>query len=251
MTVLSVPRRPEAGRFLRDRPRLLASRRPFAMAELERDRLATIKTMAQRAGITGAVPELLRDPRLIGVIAGLFRVPAASTEACRRYYRDHPEEFREPDRYLGRQIVLPLASGDIAAQPDVWARAERIIAILTSSPRMFPDLLVSFGTAETSGQLGPVARGALPAAIETMFFALRPGEICPVPIVTEQGVHVVILDRILRGEAVPFAAVHRRVGALLRQEMRQTAATRHLARLAERYFAAAASTEQKAASIRG
>jgi peptidyl-prolyl cis-trans isomerase C len=103
---------------------------------------------------------------------------------------------------------------------------------------MGPDLLVSFGAAAGTGQLGPVAPGALPAALDAMFFVLRPGEICPVPIATEQGVHVLILDRILRGDAVPFAAVHGRVSFLLRQEMRQAAAARHLARLGERYFLA-------------
>jgi len=238
VTILSVPRKPEAVRFMRDRSRSSAFWPPSAMAELERDRLATIQTMAQRAGITGALPDLLRDPRLTSVIAGLFRVPAPGMEACRRYYRDHPEAFREPDRHLGRQIVLPLESGDVSAQPEVWARAERIIAILSSSPRMFPDLLLSFGAASGTGQLGPVARGALPVALDAMFFALRPGEICPVPIVTEHGVHVLILDRILRGDTIPFAAVQGRVGLLLRREMRQAAATRHLARLADRYLAA-------------
>jgi peptidyl-prolyl cis-trans isomerase C len=208
------------------------------MAELERDRLATIMTLAARAGIAGTLPELLRDPRLVTVIAGHFRVPTPSADACRRYYRDHQDEFREPDRYLGRQIVLPLAVDDIAPQPEVWARAERIIAILIFSPRMFTDLLIGFGAAsDTSGQLGPVARGALPGPLDAMFFALRPGEICPVPIITEQGVHVIIMDRVLPGEAVPFAAVHGRVSFLLRQEMRYAAAGRHLARLASRYDA--------------
>ncbi|HVY99659.1 MAG TPA: peptidylprolyl isomerase [Dongiaceae bacterium] len=239
MTILSVPRRPEAVRFLRSRFRSEAQWQPPAIAEPERDRLAMITTLAERAGIGGALPELLRDPRLVGVIAGHFRVPMPSAEACRRYYRDHLDEFRQPDRYLGRQILLPLATGDVAAEPEVWARAERIIAILSFTPRMFPDLLVSYGAAAGTGQLGPVARGALPAALDAMFFTLRPGEICPVPIATEQGVHVVMLDRILPGEAAPFAAMHGRVSFLLRQEMRLAAATRHLARLAERYRAAA------------
>jgi len=243
VTILSVPQRPEVGRFFRDRSRSSASWQPPAMASLARDRLATIKAMAHRAGITGAPPELLRDPRLTSVIAGLFRVPTPSLEACRRYYHDHPEEFREPDRYLGRQIVLPLATGDISAQPEVWARAERIIAILSSSPRMFPDLLLSFGAATENGQLGPIAHGALPAALDAMFFALKPGEICPVPIATEHGIHVVMLDRILRGELAPFAAVQGRIASMLRQETREAAAARHIARLAERYFAQPISAE--------
>jgi hypothetical protein len=210
-----------------------------AMAELERDRLATIMALAERAGIAGKLPELLRDPRLVTIIAGHFRVPSPSADACRRYYRDHQDEFREPDRYLGRQIVLPIAVDDIGPQLDTWARAERIIAILSFSPSMFTDLLIGYGAAsDTSGQLGPVARGALPGPLDAIFFALRPGEISPVPIITEEGVHVIILDRIVPGEAVPFAAVHGRVSFLLRQEMRHAAAARHLARLAGRYDAA-------------
>jgi peptidyl-prolyl cis-trans isomerase C len=240
---LSVPRKPETVRFLRGRSRSGEPWQSSPMADLERDRLTAIAALAQRAGITGVVPELLSDPRLIDVIASLFRVPAPSIDACRRHYGDHPEEFRQPDRYLGRQIVLPLATGDIAVQPEVWARAERIIAILSSSPRMFPDLLVSFGAGAGTGQLGPVARGALPPALDAMFFVLRPGEICPVPIVTEQGVHVVMLDRVLQGEVVPFAAVHGRISFLLRLQMRQAAAARHLARLVQRYRAAPAPAE--------
>jgi peptidyl-prolyl cis-trans isomerase C len=195
-----------------------------------------IVAQAKRAGIHGSLPDVLRDPRLINIIAGHFRVPSPSVEGCRRYYHDHQDEFREPDRYLGRQIVLPLGTGDAAAQLESWARAERMIAILSFSPRMFPDLLASYGEhLGTSGQLGPVAQGGLSGPLDAMFFALKPGEICPGPILTELGVHVIILDRILPGEVVPFAAVHGRISFLLRQEMRHAAAARHLARLAARH----------------
>jgi peptidyl-prolyl cis-trans isomerase C len=205
-----------------------------AAPELERGRLSAITDLAARAGITSSIPDLLRDQRMVTILAGHFRVPTPGVEACRRYFHEHQEEFREPDRYLGRQIVLPLGPGDAAAQPEVLARAERIIAILSFSPRMFTDLLVGYGAGTGSGQLGPVARGALPTALDGQFFALKPGQICQAPIVTEQGIHVVVLDRIIPGELAPFAAVHGKVSFLLRQEMRHAAAARHLARLAER-----------------
>jgi len=70
-------------------------------------------------------------------------------------------------------------------------------------------------------------------------FGLRPGQIYPAPVVTTLGMHVVALDHILPGEVVPFAAVHDRISATLRSELRMAAARRHLARLAERYKAAA------------
>jgi peptidyl-prolyl cis-trans isomerase C len=221
----------------------------MAMPALDRDRLAMIAEMAGRAGIVAPLPELLRDPRVVTLIAGHFRVPAPGIEACRRYYREHLDEFREPDRYYGRQIVLPLATGDVAAEPEVWARAERIIAILTFSPRMFADLLVTYGAAPGTGQIGPVARGALPAPLDAAFFDLRPGEIGPAPVVTEQGVHVFMLDRILFGEAPSFATVHGRIGFLLRQEMRHAAAARHLSRLAARYAASPDLHEAMASAV--
>src|SRR6185295_18915044 len=112
---------------------------------LERDRLSLIVAQAERAGIHGPLSDVLRDPRLVSVIVGHFRVPSPSVDACRRYYRDHQDVFREADRYLGRQIVLPLGSVDDATQLEAWARAERMIAILSFSPRMFTDLLVSYG----------------------------------------------------------------------------------------------------------
>jgi peptidyl-prolyl cis-trans isomerase C len=244
VATLSAQRMAGAARFLRSRFRSDARWQGLspghALPALERDRLFTISQLAERAGITGPLATLLRDPRVVDLVAGHFRVPPPSTEACRRYYRDHQDEFREPDRYLGRQIVLPL-DADIAERPDVWARAERIVAILNFTPHMFPDLLISYGSQEeSSGQLGPVARGALPAPLDAIFFALRPGEICPVPIVTEQGVHVVMLDRILSGEAAPFMSVHSRISFLLRQDMRRAAAARHLARLADRHACRAA-----------
>ncbi len=238
MAILSLPRRPEAGRSIRGRYQ--SDSQPL-LAELDRDRLAWIVALAERAGIRGPLPGLFRDARLVGILAAHFRVPSPSIEACRRYYHEHQDEFREPDRYVGRQIVLPFNGEDAAVHSEIWARAERLIAILSFSPRMFPDLLASFGTAsDTSGQLGPVARGALPGPLDAMFFALRPGEICPAPILTEHGVHVVMLDRIVPGEPIPFATMHGRVRFLLRQETRRAAAARHLARLADRYRAATA-----------
>jgi peptidyl-prolyl cis-trans isomerase C len=215
------------------------------LGRLERDRLADILRQAERAGIRGSIPEMLRDPRLVNILAGHFKAPPPTTEACLRYYRDHREELREPDLYVGRQIVLPL--GAAAPAGEAWARAERIIAILNFAPHMFQDLLVSYGAKSAGGgpvRIGPVARGALPPPLDAMFFALRPGEIGPVPVLTERGAHVVILDRILGGEVPSFSSIAGRIRFLLRQELGRNAAARHLARLAERCGTAAPSLDR-------
>jgi peptidyl-prolyl cis-trans isomerase C len=212
------------------------------MGPLQCDRLRTVLAQAERAGIQGAIPETLRDPRLVHVLSRQFKVPVPSLESCQRYYRDHLEGFRQPERYIGRQIVLRYPAADPLARAEAWARAERLVAILFFDANMFGDLVATYDSISdesSSGRIGPVVRGELPPDLDIALFGLRPGQIYPAPVATAQGIHVVALDRILPGEVAPFAAVHDRISATLRSELRTAAARRHLARLAERYKAAA------------
>ena len=212
------------------------------MGPLQCDRLRTVLAQAERAGIQGAIPETLRDPRLVNVLSRQFKVPVPSLESCQRYYRDHLESFRQPERYVGRQILLRCLNTEAMARSEAWARAERLIAILFFDANMFGDLVATYDSISDgsgSGRIGPVVRGELPPDLDIALFGLRPGQIYPAPVVTAQGIHIVLLDRILPGEIVPFAVVYDRISATLRSELRTAAARRHLARLAERYKAAA------------
>jgi peptidyl-prolyl cis-trans isomerase C len=211
-----------------------------ALGPFEFGRLQSVAAEAQRAGIPGTIPEILADPRLVALIARRFNVPEPAIEACERYYRAHEDAFRDSDRYAGRQIVLRWPEEERERRDEIWARAERLIAILHFDPKMFTDLLASYSADENgdrSGRLGPVAAGGLLPALESALFALRPGQIYPTPVATELGLHIIMLDRIIPGELPPFSAVQRRIGTILRQEARKAAAARHLARLAQRYRA--------------
>jgi len=215
--------------------------RRIVMGPLERSRLKAVLAQAERVGVRGSIPETLRDPRLVSLLARQFKVAEPSLDACRRYYRDHAEAFREPEKYVGRQVVLRCASGDTTGRAEAWARAERLIAILFFDPKMFGDLVATYDSitdGSGSGRIGPVARGELTGELDMALFGLRPGQIYPAPVATEQGIHVVMLDRILPGEITPFVAVHGRISAALRSQLRKSAALRHLSRLAERYLAA-------------
>jgi peptidyl-prolyl cis-trans isomerase C len=217
--------------------------RDNVMGPLESSRLEAVTELAARAGIAGPIAEVLRDVRLVELMARQFIVPQPSTDACQRYYRQHEEDFREPDRVAGRQIVLPCAFSDLAARAEAWARGERLIAILHFDPGMFPDLLATYDCVTDgsgTGHIGPIAASLLSPALESAFAGLRPGQVCPVPVATERGIHVVVLDRIFSGPLLPFAAVHGRIATLLRGELRLAAARRHLARLAARHLSMAA-----------
>jgi len=211
------------------------------LGPLEDRRLKVVLAQAAQAGIQGTIPETLRDPRLIQIVARQFKVPVPSLDFCQRYYRDHVEIFRLPERYVGRQIVLRCPKSDATARSEARARAERLIAILFFDPKMFDDLVATYDSISDhsgSGRIGPSVRGQLSPELDIALFGLKPGQIYPAPVETEQGIHVVMLDRILPGEVQPFAAVQGRISATLRSELRIAAARRHLARLAERFSAA-------------
>jgi hypothetical protein len=209
----------------------------MVIGALEKGRLALVLEQAQRAGITGSIADVLRDPRTVNLVGSHFQVPQPSLDACRRHYHENVEAFRQPERYLGRQIVLRCSTGDPAFRAECIARAERLIAILFFDPRMFGDLLASYDSQQDqprSGRIGPVARGVLAPELEAALFQLRPGQISPTPVITATGVHVVLLDRIFPGDVAPFEAVHDAIAATLRSQYRRAAAERHLARLAAR-----------------
>ena len=242
MTALALNGRPLNSKGKLNLP-MSARLRRFTMGPLERCRLKAVLAQAEQAGIKGSIPDTLRDPRLIGMLARQFKVPAPSIDACQRFYREHAESFRQADRYLGRQIVLRCSKSDTNAWAEAWARAERLIAILFFDPKMFGDLVATYDSISDgsgSGRIGPVVRGELPAELDMALFGLHPGQIYPAPVGTGQGIHVVVLDRVLPGEIMPFAGVYGRIGATLKSQLRRAAALRHLSRLAERYSAAAA-----------
>lgn len=108
--------------------------------------------------------QMLRDS-LLSEVAGAIETP--SREEIERYYQTHPEEFLVEDRVHVRQILLPSLEEAEAA----LARLERGAA--------FSDLAreVSVApTAERGGDIGVVARGDLPKAVEEAVFAIDPGE---------------------------------------------------------------------------
>jgi len=167
-------------------------------------------------------------------------VPTPTADACLRYYHQHIDSYREADRYVGRQIVLRGPIDDPTVRAEAWARAERLVAILYFDPNMFGDLLKTYdpvGAESSAGRIGSAIHGVLPAEIETVMSALRPGQICPVPVATDSGIHVVLLDQILAGQVPSFALLRDRISTTLRQEWRSQAAARHLSRLAARYLA--------------
>ena len=82
------------------------------------------------------------------------------------------------------------------------------------------------------GRLGQVARGDTTPEFEAALLSLQPGQICPEPVQTRYGVHVMRLERKVAGQMLPFEMVRERIAAYLEASAWRRAVAQYVALLA-------------------
>ena len=83
-------------------------------------------------------------------------------------------------------------------------------------------------SAAQGGNLGQITRGQTVPEFETFLFNLEPGQICPVPVKTRFGYHVLRLDRRIEGRQLPFEVVRDRIAEYLREHVWRRAVSQYL-----------------------
>jgi peptidyl-prolyl cis-trans isomerase C len=192
----------------------------------------------------GETPEEARIRRLI---AAEVRVPEPDGETCRRYYDNNRGRFRTPDRFAARHILLAAAPDDAEARLAAKARAEELLAALEREPAAFAALAARHSACPSGrdgGDLGEITRGSTVPEFETFLMSLDDGEICPRPVETRYGFHVVQLIRRQSGEMHPYEAVRTRIAAFLADCARQNAVRQYIAVLAGRAAITGAAIQQ-------
>jgi peptidyl-prolyl cis-trans isomerase C len=161
------------------------------------------------------------DEALIGALLETrVDMRPADEAACRRYYEDHPDRFLSPDLFEPAHILLAASPSDTVAYDEAVRRAETIIATVRAHPDKFAAIAreqSDCSSAKDGGGLGQVTRGQTAPEFETFLFALEEGQICPVPVKSRYGVHVLRLDRKIAGRTLPFEAVQDRIAAYLEE----------------------------------
>lgn len=187
------------------------------------------------AGDANLADDLGDDPRIAAVMERAISVPEPDEAACRRYFDKNRARFREPDCYEARHILLACAPDDFEGRDAAKAKAARLIAGLQANPDNFGALAIAYSACPSrnqGGSLGALARGDTVPEFETYVFSLGDGELCPLPVESRYGVHVIALDRKVLGRDLPYEAVHGQIAAFLRDRSFQTAARQYLMLLA-------------------
>lgn len=114
--------------------------------------------------------------------------------ALQKYYRDHADQFRLPDRIKARHIITRTRQD-----------AEKALRELEGG-RNFDQIASKLNidaTKSSGGDLGFVPRGIMVKPFEDALFSLREGEISGI-VQTGFGYHIIRAEKFHRGEMRPF-----------------------------------------------
>ena len=192
--------------------------------------LVVRELLLQRAGRL-MVEEDGAEARIEALIAREVKIPRADAETCRRYYQTHLGRFRSPDLVEARHILFLADPDDAQAVAAARAKAENVIELLGQRPDRFAELareLSACSSSKQGGTLGQLTRGSTVPEFETFLLELEPGQLCPVPVRTRYGFHVLQLQRRVEGKTLPFEAVQEKIAEYLEESAWRVAVRQYI-----------------------
>lgn len=214
-----------------------AASRDEAYAEAA-EALVVRELLLQRAAAAGlawaATPEG-EEGAIEALLARELKLPEADPAAVRRYFDNNRAKFRSPDLFEASHILYLAPHDDAEARARARTSAERTLAVLKADPAAFAELAKAesaCASAGEGGRLGQVAAGDTAPEIDTFLQALEDGQLCPVPIETRYGVHVLRLDRRIPGRDFTFEDVADQIARYLTASAWRRAVSGYIALLA-------------------
>lgn len=170
---------------------------------------------------------------LAAVLAHDVHTPQADVASCRRYYEQHPEEFREGDQVEAWHILFQATSG-----LDVQKLRGRANSILADLHRKGLGEFSSFAhrysncpTGAKGGGLGVLSRGEMVPEFEKALFAQPEFSLSSELIETRFGFHIVRTGRKVEGWALNFDDVYPQLAAWLEESSYRRAVHQYLQQL--------------------
>lgn len=158
------------------------------------------------------------------------RVTDISDEACRAEYDRHTGRFHSPALFEAAHILIAANMTSPEARSSAKRQAEELATLVVKQPTQFAHLAREHSACPSGsdgGGLGQVTPRDVTPEIATMLLAMEPGTICPVPVPTRYGYHVLRLDRRENGRDLPFEAVREQIRDHLRRRSWLNAARRY------------------------
>ncbi len=174
------------------------------------------------------------EATIAALLSNQLTVTDSDHENCKTFFKKNQDRFMGQDLYEASHILLAAPPDDVDARKTAMAQAKNILATLKQSPEKFEILANAHSacpSAKTGGSLGQVGRGDLVSEIETFLFNLEEGQLCPVPVESKFGVHVLKLNRKIEGQPLPFEAIKGKILNYLREQEYRSAVEKYISGL--------------------
>lgn len=190
-----------------------AASRDEAFAEAA-EALVVRELLLQRAAAAGVVwtaDDAQSEERAIDeLLRSELKLPAPDPAAHRRYYENNRDKFKAKDLFEASHILYLAPRDDADARVRARACAQGALAILKQDPGRFAEIAKAESRCSSAGEgghLGQLTAGETAPEIDTFLHSLDDGQLCPVPIETDYGVHLLQLHRRIPGKQFGFDEV--------------------------------------------
>lgn len=175
------------------------------------------------------------DARIDALLEQEVAVPVATEPEARRFYDRHRDRFTSDTLVEAEHILFSASPDDSFAYSLAVGDARMAIRKIQAEPGCFGELARSRSACpskEHGGNLGQIGKGQTVVEFEAALLALGEGELCPEPVRTRFGVHVVRAGRRVEGRQLPFEAVEASIRNYLEEASYRKAMAQYLSILA-------------------
>ena len=159
--------------------------------------------------------------------------PEPTEEECARFYATHLQQFNSGDLAYARHILFAVTPG--APLQAIRAKAEETLLDLQRDCSRFGALArerSNCPSGSNAGDLGQLTRDAVVPEFAAAVFASNRTGLLPSLVRTRYGFHIVLIERRVAGQSVPFEAVHERIADELRYSVQERALRQYVQLLA-------------------
>lgn len=156
--------------------------------------------------------------------------PKATEQECLRFFEQNTAKFTTSPLLEVRHILLAADPEDFNERAHLKELAQSLIKQVTEAPASFKSLVKlhsSCPSKQQEGNLGQISQGQTVKEFEQALFAAEEGVIT-YPVETRYGFHIVMVDRKVPGQALPYDYVKDKVTDYLNDKVERKATAQYI-----------------------
>jgi peptidyl-prolyl cis-trans isomerase C len=154
----------------------------------------------------------------------------------RAVWEEDPERFSAPPLWEASHILIACDHSDPKAVKKALVKAHALTTLVQKNPKRFTSIAAAesdCASKSNDGALGQLGPGDTVPEFEEALQALKPGAVSDKPVKTRYGFHILRLDAVAEGNALPFEIARPKIAEALEKTAWARAASAFVGKLRE------------------